>query len=581
MVALDKLNKISVIIPAYDKRKLDLGDFVDRVSKEVLSIASDVEIVIVCLKDDAVIYSEAVVLSEKNENISIVEHDPKIGKEYAYLLEGFKKTRGEYVLYVDPHSKLNLRALGDFRKAIEKNKADIVIGSKHHTSSKVDYSDLRKKVGKIYYLFIRHFLGLNVFDLQTGMKLYKREVLKRVIPLIVTKKYAFDLEILTCANHLGYKIVEAPVEIDKSYEFEKLSLPLIYHAAIDTLAVFYRLRFLKFYDRMIPELKSTPKVSIVIAVKVYNQNLEECLNKCRELDYPDYEVIVLPDEKMNKDFAGIKEVPTGNVLPPAKRDIGIKAAQGKIIAFLDDDAFPVANWIKSAVRYFEDDSIAAVGGPAVTPDNSPERELASGVVYASSMVAWKNNYRYIPKTAREVDDYPTCNLFVRKDALEEIGGFDNKFWPGEDTIVCYKIVENLGKKIYYDPDALVYHRRRALYIPHLKQVASYALHRGYFVKRYPETSMRLSYFFPSLFVLGVILGPILGQYFELIRNIYIGLMSLYLIWALLIGILCDSVKMAFLVISGIFLTHVTYGIYFIKGLLAKKLQEEMLNEDTN
>jgi hypothetical protein len=39
--------------------------------------------------------------------------------------------------------------------------------------------------------------------------------------------------------------------------------------------------------------------------------------------------------------------------------------------------------------------------------------------------------------------------------------------------------------------------------------------------------------------------------------------------------------MAFLVISGIFLTHVTYGIYFIKGLLAKKLQEEMLNEDTN
>ena len=158
--------------------------------------------------------------------------------------------------------------------------------------------------------------------------------------------------------------------------------------------------------------------------------------------------------------------------------------------------------------------------------------------------------------------------------LEEIGGFDNKFWPGEDTVICYKIVVDLGKKIYYVPEALVYHKRRALYVPHLKQVASYAIHRGYFVKRYPETSMRLSYFFPSLFVFSLILAPVLGNVSETIRNLYITVISLYLLCALLIGILCDSVKMAFLVISGIFLTHVTYGIYFIKGLLSKKLPEE-------
>ena len=573
MVAPDKLSKISVIIPAYDKRRLDLGGFVDKVSKEVLSIASDVEIVIVCLKDDAVIYSEAMGLS-KNNNVSIVEHDPKIGKEYAYLLEGFKKTKGDYILYVDPHSKLNLGSLVEFKKVIEKDKVDIVIGSKHHVDSKVKYSDFRKKVDNIYYFFVRHFLSLKVFDLQTGMKLYKREVLEKVIPLIVTKKYAFDLEILTCANHIGFKIGEAPVEIDKSYEFEKLSLPLIYHVAIDTLAVFYRLRFLKFYDRKIPQLKEMPKVSIVIAVKEYNQNLKKCLAKCRQLDYPNYEIIVLPDEKMKENIEGIREIPTGNVFPPAKRDIGINVAQGKIIAFLDDDAFPVAGWIKSAVKYFEDDSIAAVGGPAVTPDNSSDRELASGVVYASSLIAWKNNYRYIPKTAREVDDYPTCNLFVRKDVLDKIGGFDNKFWPGEDTVICYKIVVDLGKKIYYVPDALVYHRRRALYVPHLKQVASYAIHRGYFVKRYPETSLRLSYFFPSLFVLGIVLAPLLVSFSEILRNIYIVVLSIYILWALLTAILCDSFKVALLVITGIFMTHVTYGLYFVKGLISRKLPEE-------
>jgi GT2 family glycosyltransferase len=574
MVESKKINKISAIIPAYDKRQLDLAAFIEDISKEALAIAQSVDIVIVCLRDDAIIFSEAEVLSKKHNNISIVEHDPKIGKEYAYLLEGFKKTNGDYILYIDPHSKLNLGNLKRFKKVLDKERADIVVGSKQHKESKVKYSDFRKKVSNLYYSFIKCFLGLKINDLQTGMKLYKKEALEKVLPLIVTKKYAFDLEILVCANHLGYKIAEAPIEIEASYEFEKLSLPLIYHAAIDTLAVFYRLKFLKFYDRKIPQLKSTPKVSIVIAVKEYNQNLEESINKCREIDYPDYEIIVLPDEKMNKEISGIREIPTGNVLPPAKRDIGIKEAKGSIIAFLDDDAFPVPGWIKSAVRYFEDESIAAVGGPAVTPDNSPDRELASGVVYASSLVAWKNNYRYIPKTAREVDDYPTCNLFARKDILDKIGGFDNKFWPGEDTIVCYKIVEDEKKKIYYDPDALVYHRRRPLYIPHLKQVASYALHRGYFVKRYPETSLRPSYFFPSLFVLGLILGPVLGLYLDWAKNIYLWVISIYTIWALLIGILCDTLKIALLVISGIFLTHVTYGIYFIKGLFAKKLPEE-------
>ena len=574
MVTIDKLGKISVIIPAYDKRRLDLGDFVDKLSKEVLNIAASIEIVIVCLKDDAAVYSEATVLCKKNNNIFIVEHGPKIGKEHAYLLEGFKKTKGEYVLYIDPHSKLELKSLNAFKKIVDENRVDIVISSKHHADSKVKYSAFRKNVGNIYCFFIRHFLDLKVYDLQTGMKLYKRDVLEKVIPLIVTKKYAFDLEILTCANHLGYKIGEAPIEIDDSYEFEKLTLPLIYHAAIDTLAVFYRLRFLKFYDRKIPQLKGMPKVSIVIAVKEYNQNLKKCLAKCRQIDYPNYEIIVLPDEKMKVNIPDIKEIPTGNVFPPAKRDIGTKEAQGKIIAFLDDDAFPIAGWIKSAVKYFEDDSIAAVGGPAVTPDISPDRELASGVVYASSLIAWKNNYRYIPKTAREVDDYPTCNLFVRKTVLDEIGGFDNKFWPGEDTIVCYKIVVNLGKKIYYVPDTLVYHRRRALYIPHLKQVASYALHRGYFVKRYPETSLRLSYFFPSLFVLGIILGAVLGGFSEILRNIYFTILGIYTLWVLLIGILCDSFKVTLLVITGIFMTHVTYGLYFVKGLISKKLPEE-------
>jgi len=235
---------------------------------------------------------------------------------------------------------------------------------------------------------------------------------------------------------------------------------------------------------------------------------------------------------------------------------------------------PKRNWIRAAVPYFEDEKVAAVGGPAATPDNSSLRELASGAVYASRLVAWNNNYRYIPKVPMEVDDYPTCNLFVRKRDLEEIGGFGSKFWPGEDTIICRKITKDLKKKIIYDPDVFVYHKRRPLFIPHLKQVASYALHRGYFVKRYPETSLRLSYFFPSFLVIGVSLGWILAVFFPVLGIIYFATIAIYLLWSLGISLCSVDLKMGALVFSGIIVTHFVYGIFFLKGLLSKKLREE-------
>ena len=107
---------------------------------------------------------------------------------------------------------------------------------------------------------------------------------------------------------------------------------------------------------------------------------------------------------------------------------------------------------------------------------------------------------------RDVDDYPSCNLLVRTDVLREIHGYRTDFWPGEDTLLCEDIVYGQGKRLVYDPWSIVYHHRRRLFGPHLRQLGRYAFHRGYFVKKSPKTSFKLSYFIPSLFVLGVILG---------------------------------------------------------------------------
>jgi cellulose synthase/poly-beta-1,6-N-acetylglucosamine synthase-like glycosyltransferase len=574
MVKNLKFSKISVIIPAYYEKEFSLRDFVEGLDRYILEIAENYEIIIVCSKDIGSLYHQAESLSLSDGRIWIVTHDPKIGREYAYLLEGFEKVTGDYVLFIDPFSKLKLENLVIFKNYMLEYNADVVIGSKSHIHSKVNYSFLRKIASRIYYWLLKKFFGLAITDAQTGFKLYKTGVLKDVLPRIVTKKYTFDLEVLACANHLGYKIVEAPVHIEKNYKFELITPALLYYILVDTIAIYYRLKILKFYDRKKPPLKIKPPVSILIATKGYNQNLKECISACKDLDYPDFEIIILPDEKMATEIEGIKEISTGPLTPPEKRDIGLKYAKGDIVAFLDDDAFPAKGWIKNAVRYFDNEEIAAVGGPAVTPDNSSLREKASGTVYASRLVAWKNNYRYIPKVPIEVDDYPTCNLFIRKDCLEKVGGFGSKFWPGEDTIICHKIIKELGKKIYYDPDVLVYHKRRPLYLPHLKQVRNYALHRGYFVKRYPKTSFRLIYFFPSLFLIALLVGWIFAFFVPFFKLVYLSVIAIYLIWLLWITILSLDLKIGLMVSSGIFLTHIVYGFYFLKGLFSAKLPEE-------
>jgi GT2 family glycosyltransferase len=153
-----------------------------------------------------------------------------------------------------------------------------------------------------------------------------------------------------------------------------------------------------------------------------------------------------------------------------------------------------------------------------------------------------------------------------------VGGFSTRYWPGEDTILCLRIVKDLGKKILYEPDALVYHHRRRLFGPHLRQLAAYALHRGYFVKKFPETSRKLSYFVPSFFVAGLVVGPFLALMHPLFAWLYGGVIALY---AVLIGspfLLSLDPRMIVLGMTGTFATHVTYGVYFLAGLLKKDLK---------
>jgi GT2 family glycosyltransferase len=325
-----------------------------------------------------------------------------------------------------------------------------------------------------------------------------------------------------------------------------------------------------------------PLVSVIIPVKQLNDYLRrETLPAIWQQTYQHFEVVILPDKlaKEKENFVKTKLVPTWPKTGPAdKRDLGAKRAKGEILAFLDDDSYPDKNWLQKAVGLFKEGSeIAGVCGPNLTPPDDNLRQKASGYVWSTWLGSGgAGNYRCAVSPRREVDDYPTVNFLVKKRDFLTVGGFDSHFWPGEDTKLCLDLTKKLGKKIIYDPQVLVYHHRREVFRAHLKQISRYAIHRGHFARIFPETSFRIGYLLPTLFVFGLIAGAPLSFLSPWLRMIYLFVLGIYALALLTTGFQIylqeKDLKLALLVIPSIFLTHLVYGVLFIKGFLARKLE---------
>ncbi len=518
------------------------------------------------------------------------------------LREGFRAARGSHVLLLDGDLDIAPKMLPKFFESMVRNGSDVVVGSKRHPESNVQYPWHRRLASMVYYSLVRIFIGLPVTDTQTGMKLFRRQVLGEALDRMLVKTYAFDLELLAIACGRGAKISEAPVEIRFGQKFGALKARTVRDMVHDTLAVFYRLKVLHYYAKVEvpPPMEGTPLVSVVIACPGGSWMLDECLDAMTRQTYRGFEVIVLPDEAAEGLASGdergypLSVIPTGKVRPAEKRNVGIAAAKGEVVAFIDDDAYPEEHWIENAIKYFSDSEIGGVGGPGVTPPGDGFLARAGGRVYENILVSGGYRYRYVGgRVLRDVDDYPSCNLFVRTSLLRKFGGYRTDFWPGEDTLLCRSIVCDERRRIVYDPWTIVYHHRRPLFGPHLRQLGRYAFHRGYFVKRFPENSLHFSYFVPTLFVVYLLLllvtmaimpfcmpnfphgGPecLLPIVFILWQP-----MNLYL---LLVAVTTFSFNPIRWIVTalGVFATHVWYGIRFVQGLCAKKAPCEYIGRD--
>jgi len=327
---------------------------------------------------------------------------------------------------------------------------------------------------------------------------------------------------------------------------------------------------------------SHPLVSVIIPLhwglkkENYKRFLDD-FNAFLVLDYDNYEIVLVTDRKIKLPFKSrkIKYITTNKTTfsPTEKRDFALKHVKGEVCAFIDDDAYPDKNWIKNAVKNFRDNKIVAVGGPGVTPPKDTFWEKIGGYIIESYFGSGKVQYRFYNKPKRKlfVDDYPAYNLFIRTDILKKVGGYGSTFYGGEDTYLCLKLIKK--GLILYDSEAVVFHHRRSFPLDHLKQIASVGIHRGYFFKKYPETSRNLFYLLPTFLTLGILIAVLLAI---TVSRIFINIFLALFMLAIIAGTLSVKSHNAFWISSiisgfGIIVNHITYGIFFIKGLLITKL----------
>ena len=237
--------------------------------------------------------------------------------------------------------------------------------------------------------------------------------------------------------------------------------------------------------------------SVIVAVRNEKEYIERCIESLFNQDFDGkYEVIVVDGMSDDGTYEILQELQrkynfvllrNPKINAAAGRNIGIKHAKGKFIAFIDGDAYAYKDWLSSIKKIFERVDTDGVGGPDLLPEDASFKSKAIGLVMTSPLA---RGGRFNPSTQhtmmeeeRFVDHIPTCNLCLKREIFDEVGLFDESFVKGQDLELSYRI-RKAGHKLFYSPSVKVVHYRKQTFRSFARQIYKWAKAKVAIIKKY-------------------------------------------------------------------------------------------------
>ena len=534
---LDTAPLLSVVVPFYNQP--DILENARTIRERIAEgLGGDVEMIVV--SDGSEETDEALI---ESGFARVIHYDRNLGKGFA-VKTGALAARGRFISYVDSDLDLDPASIPRFLKLAQDERLDFVIGSKRHPESMVHYPRSRRVGSWLYQQLVRVLFRLDVRDTQVGLKVFRREVAEEVLPLLLVKQFAFDLEFLAVARALGYgRIREEPVKLQYRFTGSGVRSVAVLQALIDTAAIFYRLRILRYYQRkreLLPAFERThgytPRVSLVAPA-------------ADGIGYPNVELVGKVAEA-----------------PEARAEV-LHQAEGEIMAFLGPNSVPAANWLDATVPFLANPRIAAVVTPSLSPAQGTARELAAAALQESWLGGGSHYFRFTPGNLRFVRQFPGSDLVARTAYCLEL--------PEED-LHPDRIVAALaarGRLVLYSPEAVVVAPRPPLFQPHLRRVAALGRARGEAVRTRGLRGFSVTALAPLSLLAFLLGGWVLalqgGAWLVAWALIVASYLGLVLLNAALGGLRFRSLRVMLLAAAGSVAVHVTYALSLLRGLFGR------------
>jgi glycosyltransferase involved in cell wall biosynthesis len=534
---------LTVVVPVFNEEAA-IADSIVTIRRAVAAgLGEPFELIVV---SDGSIDRTAERALESGQDVRVIHYDRNLGKGYAIKI-GALEARGRYVAYIDADLDLDPASLPSFVARAEEAGLDFAIGSKRHADSHVHYPRRRRVYSWLYQQLVRVLFRLDVRDTQVGLKVFRREVGDQVLPLLLVKRFAFDLELLAVARALGFgRVEELPVRLEYQFAGSRVSLLAVGRALIDTAAIFYRLRILRYYQR--------------------KRALAGAFGWTRPRDYRPLVSAVATDPHVIRalDWPAV-EVLTAASGSAADFRAAALAARGDVLALLEPGARPANNWITATAPFLRRGEIAAVVVPKIAPHGGTVRTRAAAAIAESRLGGGSLYFRYTPGNLRYVDDFPGTSVVVDRNEYLELGEVALDDLPLR--------LSDRGAQVLYTPETVITSPTPPLFAPYLRRMLAYGRRRGRQVRMRGPRVLRPSTLLPVALAIFVLACPVALLVGGAAWTAWLVGAAVYVLAVAGSGTVAAltfrSPAVGALAAGGVVLTHFAYALGFVRGLAAR------------